>query len=106
MFANEISKLSKYADSTDQRQQQRVEVCCRAAGVHAEDLAALQQALVDGASQAWQQHLTLPQAVNVNRKCSQVLRKNQLQNTNKIQCVCVCVIENHFDRQSRNIYFY
>lgn len=34
---------------------------------------------MDGAPQAWQQHFTLPQAVDVNRKSSQILRKNQLQ---------------------------
>lgn len=68
-------------DGTDQRQQQRVEVCGGAAGVHAEHLAALLQPMVDGAPQARQQHLALPQTVDVNRKSSQVLREDQLQDT-------------------------
>lgn len=64
---------------TDQRQQQRIEVPDGAAGVEAEHLAALLQPLVDGAPQTRQQHLTLPQAVDVNRKSSQELREDQLQ---------------------------
>lgn len=57
-----------------------VEVSDGAAGVQAEHPAALLQPLVDGAPQARQQHLALPQAVDVNRKSSQELRENQLQN--------------------------
>ncbi len=68
-------------DGTDQRKQQRVEMCGGAAGVHSENLAALLESLVDGAPQAWQQHLALPQSVDVNRKRSQVLREDQLQDT-------------------------
>lgn len=64
---------------TDQREQQRVEVCGDAEGVQAEHLASLLQTLVDGGPQARQQNVTLPQAVNVNRKCSEVLREDQLQ---------------------------
>lgn len=63
---------------TDQRQQKRVEVSGGAARVHAEHLAALLHALVDRAPQTRQQHLALPQTVDVNRKSSQVLRQNQL----------------------------
>lgn len=58
-------------------------MCGSAEGVHAEHLAALLQPLVDGAPQAWQQHLTLPQTVDVNRESSQVLREDQLQDTHK-----------------------
>lgn len=58
-------------------------MCGDAAGVHAEHLAALLQPLVDGGSQARQQHLALPQTVDVNRKSSQVLREDQLQDTVK-----------------------
>lgn len=56
-----------------------------AAGVHAEHLAALLQPLVDGAPQARQQHLTLSQTVDINRKSSQVLREDQLQDTGTAQ---------------------
>lgn len=64
---------------TDQREQQRVEVSGDAEGVHAEHLASLLQTLVNGGPQARQQNITLPQAVDVNRKCSEVLREDQLQ---------------------------
>lgn len=50
-----------------------------AAGVEAQHPAALLQPLVDGAPQTRQQNLTLPQAVDVNWKSSQELRKHQLQ---------------------------
>lgn len=63
-----------HIDRTDQRQQKRIEVCGGAAGVHTEHLAALLQTLVDRAPQTRQQHLALPQTVDVNRKSSQVLR--------------------------------
>lgn len=56
-----------------------------AAGVHAEHLAALLQPPVDGGSQARQQHLALPQTVDVNRKRSQVLREDQLQDTERFK---------------------
>lgn len=62
-------------------------MCGSAAGVHAQHLAALLQALMDGAPQAWQQHFTLPQAVDVNRKSSQILRKNQLQDAHSAVCM-------------------
>lgn len=52
-----------------------------AAGVHAEHLAALLQALVDGGSEARQQHLAFPQTVDVDRKSSQVLREDELHGT-------------------------
>lgn len=67
------------AGVTDQREQQRVEVCGGAEGVQAQHLASLLQALVNGGPQTRQQNVTLPQAVNVNRKCSEVLREDQLQ---------------------------
>lgn len=52
-----------------------------AAGVHAEHLAALLQPLVHRRSHARQQDLALPQTVDVNRKSTQVLREDQLQDT-------------------------
>lgn len=64
-------------------------MCGRAAGVHAEHLAVLLQPLVDGAPEARQQHLALPQAVHVNWEGSQVLGKDQLQNTCLISA-CEC----------------
>lgn len=64
---------------TNQRQQQGVEVSDGAAGVEAQHPAALLQPLVDEVPQTRQQNLTLPQAVDVNWKSSQELRKHQLQ---------------------------
>lgn len=54
-------------------------MCGDAEGVQAEHLAPLLQTLVDGGPQTRQQNVALPQAVNVNRKCSEVLREDQLQ---------------------------
>lgn len=50
-----------------------------AEGVHAEHLAPLLQTLGDGRPQARQQDVALPQTVDVNRKCSEVLGEHQLQ---------------------------
>lgn len=54
-------------------------MCGDAEGVHAEHLAPLLQTLVNGRPQARQQDITLPQTVDVNRKCSEVLGEHQLQ---------------------------
>lgn len=54
-------------------------MCGDADGVHAEHLASLLLTLVDGGPQARQQNVTLPQTVDVNRKCTEVLREDQLQ---------------------------
>lgn len=54
-------------------------MCGGGGSVHAEHLATLLEPLVDGAPQAWQQHLTLPQTVDVNGESSQVLREDELQ---------------------------
>lgn len=54
-------------------------MCGGAAGVQAEHLASLLQTLVNGGPQTRQQNVTLPQTVDVNRKCSEVLREDQLQ---------------------------
>lgn len=54
-------------------------MCGDAEGVQADHLASLLQALVNRGPQTWQQNVTLPQTVNVNRKCSEVLREDQLQ---------------------------
>lgn len=54
-------------------------MCADAEGVHAEHLASLLQTLVNGGPQARQQNITLPQTVYVDRKCSEVLREDQLQ---------------------------
>lgn len=65
---------------TDQREQQRVEVCGDAEGVHAEHLASLLQTLVNGGPQTGEQNIALPQTVDINRKCSEVLREDELRN--------------------------
>lgn len=54
-------------------------MCGDAEGVQAEHLASLLQTLVNGGPQTRQQDVTLPQTVDVNRKCSEVLREDQLQ---------------------------
>lgn len=63
---------------TDQREQQRVEVRGDAESVHAQHLASLLQTLVNGCPQARKQDIALPQTVDVNRKCSEVLGEDQL----------------------------
>lgn len=61
-------------------------MCGDAEGVQAEHLASLLQTLVNGGPQARQKNVTLPQAVNVNRKCSEVLREDQLQDRRLESC--------------------
>lgn len=58
-----------------------------AAGVHAEHLATLLQALVDGGSETRQQHFAFPQTVDVDRKSSQVLRENELHSAHTQQSI-------------------
>lgn len=55
-------------------------MCGDAEGVHAEHLASLLQTLVNGGPQTGEQNITLPQTVDVNRKCSEVLREDELKN--------------------------
>lgn len=55
-------------------------MCGDAEGVHAEHLASLLQTLVNGCPQTGEQNITLPQTVDVNRKCSEVLREDELNN--------------------------
>ena len=54
-------------------------MCGDAEGVHAQHLASLLQTLVNRGPQARQQDITLPQTIDVNRKCSEVLREDKLQ---------------------------